>query len=212
MNQSDDLLDEWYGRKVLPPIPEDDGEDEIESSAPQNLLEEVEGADSILKDRTTENEGPECDQMGSVAAVAAAATGEVEMKDLPEVPSTIENSVSIKPLDGKKDVSLQEIEEFHVEPFDETYDVPLYDSFGFFAESILDLVPLDPAITPYSWMSKNHGKNPEAVQSPIQKEWCNIEGEKEVEVAIKTFVTRPQAYFLIATCAKCLVRFRHDKL
>lgn len=194
MNQSDDLLDEWYGRKVLPPIPEDDGEDEIESSAPQNLLEEVEGADSILKDRTTENEGPEGDQMGSVAAVAAAATAEVEM------------------IDGKREVSLQEIEEFHVEPFDETNDVPLYDSFGFFAESILDLVPLDPAITPYSWMSKNHGKNPEAVQSPIQKEWCNIEGEKEVEVAIKTFVTRPQAYFLIATCAKCLVRFRHDKL
>lgn len=197
---------------MLPPIPEEDENGNTESSALQDLPKKAHGSHGALNDRATENEGWEDDRADSVAAVAAAATGDAEIQDLAMVPSTADNGVPIQPLDAGKDVLLRKSEEIPLEPADEQYDVPLYDSFGFFAESILDLVPLSPVTTPYSWMFENPGQVPEAVIPPVQKEWCNIEGEKEVEVAIKTFATTPQTYFLMATCVKCLVRFRHDKL
>lgn len=119
---------------------------------------------------------------------------EDEAQCLPSVPSTIEDEVVFGPFEEKNDVLL-----YHPDT-------------GHLVHSIFDLVPLDPAVSPYSWMIENPGKIPEKLQHPVRKRCFSINGENAVEWAIKSLVTKPVDYFLMAISIKCLIRLRYQKL
>lgn len=211
-DESDDSLAVWGGREILSPIPK---EDETESPALHNLPHESHESHGVLSGPAAADELLVGAQDGSgtdCAPAAAVPWDDMDLEDLPSVPSTIEDVVPIEPFGEDQIVSPQRPNHANVEPLDERNLVPLYHEDDRMVDSIFELVPPDPVDRPYSWMIENPGEAPEAVQTPDEKDWYNIDGEKEVERTIRSFINIPEEYFLITTSLKCLVRLRHRKL
>lgn len=210
-DEPDGSLAAWGGREIISPIPE---EDETESAALYNLPHESHGSHGVLSGPAAADEllmevqdssGTDC------TPTAAVPWDDIDLEDLPSVPSAIED-VPIEPFDEDQIVSPQRPDHINVEPLDESNVVPLYHEDDRMVDSIFELVPPDPVARPYSWMIENPGEAPEAVQTPDEKGWYNIDSEKEVERTIRSFIKIPEEYFLITTSLKCLVRLRYRKL
>lgn len=142
---------------------------------------------------------------------------DLNLEDLPGVPSTFED---IRPIEYLNGDGLDENQKFSfyledvnpIKPQHKTNDILLYHSSSQMVDSIFDLAPLGPATDPYSWIIADSGAVLKTVEPSVERARYNIEGEMAVEFAIKSFATRPDAYILLSTCVKCLVRSRYQNM
>lgn len=216
LDRTNESLDAWWSMGERVPFSPVSEEDETQSPPPQDLPRDLRFACGLRNEGATEIERFQHDEDGTVASLVTTAVDPIEdfeLEDLPGVPSAIEDVVPIQPLNETGYVYNDQSDIVPFEPLKEGHDIPLqHSATGRMLDSIFDLIPLDPMASPYSWMIEYPGKIPETIQPPTKEKWFNVDGETDVEWAIKSFVAGPKEYFLIATSVKALVHLRYKKM